>query len=206
MLQMRQLYLEHQFLSLQECHALIQELQKASGENARIQRYGPAPRGRDQLPDDEIRSTTLIQAPENLQQEMLQRLNSRAGALQQHFKLKFSRCEKIQFLHYQSGDYFQPHRDWSDTPVYRERKLSIVLFLNGKLPPETPKPVAHRAEWPEFTGGELKLYLRHRHEDKHLALGIHPEAGLLTAFRPQLLHEVATVDSGDRFAVVTWLV
>ena len=47
---------------------------------------------------------------------------------------------------------------------------------------------------------DKKIRVAAQKAPEHLTLALPPEAGLLLAFRSQLLHEVAPVRSGDRFA------
>lgn len=205
MMQSGQLYLDGQFLSLDDCERMLKILQNSRGEQAGIQRYAEAPVGREQLDDVDIRRTTVLQVPPDFEREVLERINVSAQSLCRHFRVNLSRCEKIQFLHYQPGDYFKPHRDWSDTPIYRERKLTLVLFFNGSVKAQKSSRDVSQHEIPLFEGGELNLFMKHKTEEKHIALGIFPEAGMLAAFRPHLLHEVSSVTAGDRYALVTWL-
>jgi SM-20-related protein len=89
--------------------------------------------------------------------------------------------EPLQFLCYRAGDYFRPH---ADTIADRPRALSLVLYLNA---PQT------------YQGGHLRF-----HTPTETPISISPTAGMLLAFRPELVHEVTPLQSGKRYSIVTW--
>ena len=62
--------------------------------------------------------------------------------LAQHFGIALGGFEDVQFLRYGTGDFYHTHRDRADhpkAPAYmRDRKVSVVLFLNATV--ERPEP------------------------------------------------------------------
>jgi predicted 2-oxoglutarate/Fe(II)-dependent dioxygenase YbiX len=102
------------------------------------------------------------------------------------FDVDLGEREGAGFLRYQTGDYYQPHRDRADViswPGAARRTIALVTFLNGG---------------DEFEGGILRIY------DGTQAVDVVPAAGLLAAFPADLLHEVTTVLRGTRDTVVDW--
>jgi predicted 2-oxoglutarate/Fe(II)-dependent dioxygenase YbiX len=103
-------------------------------------------------------------------------------------------------LIYGPGDHFGPHCD-SDgdcsKPAYvRERRISVVIFLNGgtRSPPHET-----------YEGGALVLYgLVGGPAGRAYGIPLAGEPGLLIAFRSDLLHEVTPVTRGQRYTIVSW--
>lgn len=147
--------------------------------------------------EKQIRKSQDLEAHVSDRQMLKSRLEQASATLFQHFQIQASRQEQAQFLRYLPGDYFKAHRDWADQDIYRDRVLSLVLFLNDHSEPEG------------FKGGRFSFLLPHplhpADSQRLLGVPIYPQTGLLIAFRPQLLHEVSPVTAGQRYTVVTWL-
>ena len=99
---------------------------------------------------------------------------------------------------YRPGGFYRPHRDvWThaDAPEnMKRRKISVVIFLNGESASEE-----------DYTGGKLAFFgLLQDPSFQECGLPLTGEAGLLIAFRSDLLHEVTPVMSGTRHTVVSW--
>jgi len=137
------------------------------------------------------RQTQLLEISASLEQESKQRFAQVAPFVNQHFGLELQRQERPQFLRYAVGDFFKPHTDSYDHPIYRERRISFILCLNDHA---------------DYQGGRLAFFLRHPSQpERFLGVPVPPAAGLLIAFRSDLLHEVSPVTAGERLTVVTWL-
>lgn len=161
-------------------------MQQAPAQIAEQEHYGAA--------EKQIRKSQDLDVPVSDRQMLKFRLEQAAATLFQHFQIQASRQEQAQFLRYLPGDYFKAHRDWTDQEIYRDRILSLVLFLNDHSDPEG------------FKGGRFSFLLPHPADSERLlGVPIYPQTGLLIAFRPQLLHEVSPVTAGQRYTVVTWL-
>jgi predicted 2-oxoglutarate/Fe(II)-dependent dioxygenase YbiX len=185
MVQQRLLLLLPDFISESQSQSLIEEVLLSPSIPAPVDDYGatPAP--------VELRKTTLFETQAKLNQEIIRPLENISEQLQTHFQLPLTRHELPQFLRYQPGDFFKPHTDISDAPIYRERRLSLILCLND-----------HR----QYQGGRLAFFLSNPEQPgRFLGVPVPPKTGLLIAFLPELLHEVSTVTSGERFTAVTWL-
>ena len=120
--------------------------------------------------------------------------------VEKHFGVQLTGCEKPQFLVYREGDFFVAHRDTNDDPRgvegLKERRISVVIFLNRPSDEAVPD---------SFSGGSLVFYgLIDAPEWKEYGFCLDGEAGLLIAFRSEILHEVTGVTSGERFTIVSW--
>jgi predicted 2-oxoglutarate/Fe(II)-dependent dioxygenase YbiX len=129
-----------------------------------------------------------------------ERLSALKPNLEDHFKLSLSGCESPQFLVYREGDYFQPHTDAAKEqgkPDYiKNRRLSIIISLNEN---------ASRLVPDGYGGGALTFYglVQDPGWEKY-GFQLTSETGLMIAFRSDLLHEVTTITSGTRCAIVSW--
>lgn len=120
--------------------------------------------------------------------------------VEEHFNLALSGCETPQFLVYEEGDFFQPHRDEDPRRDShsrdQDRLVSVIIFLNSEC--KTPKPDS-------YCGGALALYGLIR-DPKHQAIGfpLSGTTGLMVAFRSDVFHEVKAVTQGKRHTIVSW--
>lgn len=127
--------------------------------------------------------------------------------LERHFDVTLSGCQKPGFLVYEEGDFFQPHPDSSpepDAPEYvRERQVSAVVFLNDET---------EDSGRDSYGGGSLTFYglmdypgrENSDQNGKKIGFPLVGEAGLLIAFRSELVHEVTPVTRGERYTIVSW--
>jgi SM-20-related protein len=118
-------------------------------------------------------------------------------SLEDHFKIKLKGFQKPQYMVYSVGDSYKRHRDGApDGSEYlRARKLSAVILLNN----ESEKPAENC-----FGGGQLAFYGLLPNASWECGLPLNSVAGLLIAFRPEVVHEVMPVDHGMRFSIATW--
>ena len=103
------------------------------------------------------------------------------------------------FMSYEKGSYFRAHRDVAnhknDPPRLAAHRWSLLLYLNGR------EPVA---DLPVFEGGALIIYeTEAKLRDRRVV--IVPRPGMLVFFRSTLMHEVAIVLEGKRYAVAGWM-
>ena len=87
-----------------------------------------------------------------------------------------------EIIHYKPGDFYKPHTDWS--PSYKERKMSMTVQLSGTT---------------EYQGGDVKLY------DGPEAHTLYRKQGSATVWPSWTLHEVERITSGERWALVAWM-
>lgn len=122
--------------------------------------------------------------------------------LSSYFEIPLEQHQRLQFLHYRTGDLYAPHRDSRTDPqgaaASRARKVSVVVFLNALA--------THPVE-ETFEGGALTFYgLMKAPGMEHAGIPLEPEAGLLVAFRSDVMHEVSPVTRGERYTLVSWFV
>ena len=146
------------------------------------------------------RKTMNAEVPAATAEFVRERLRALKPKLEEHFELPLYDCEKPQFLLYQEGDYFLPHRDGEDNPgkpeYIKKRQVSIIIFLNQ----DSKEPAPDR-----YCGGALTLYgLVDDPRWEKYGFQLSGETGLLVAFRSDLLHEVTAVTHGTRLSIVSW--
>jgi Rps23 Pro-64 3,4-dihydroxylase Tpa1-like proline 4-hydroxylase len=102
-------------------------------------------------------------------------------------------------MSYEKGSYFRAHRDVAnhknDPPRLAAHRWSLLLYLNGR---------ESTGCLPAFDGGALMIYeMDPTLRDRRVV--IVPEPGILVLFRSSLMHEVAIVREGTRYAVAGWM-
>lgn len=163
------------FFSPEECQLLLALMERS-------QPLPPIMRAILALVDTSLRKLQDVPIDPEVHHLIGQKLADASAHLCQHFGLAAPlQWEPLQFLCYRAGDYFRPH---ADTITDRPRNLSIVLYLND---PHT------------YQGGQLRF-----HDTTAPPLVINPTAGMLLAFRPELVHEVTQLQGGKRYSIVTW--
>jgi len=188
LIQQRLILIQPQFLSPELCEQWIEAANQSPASAAEADSYG--------VRKGLQRKTTQLHISPELNKVILSKLETMSLAFEKHFQVKLTRCEQLQFLKYAPGDYFKPHIDKIDQPIYRERQVSIILLLNEPTPQSKPP----------FTGGRLSFFVGHPQDRKKMiGIPVLPATGMLIAFRPNLLHEVSEVTSGHRYSIVTWL-
>lgn len=180
------IYSEKSFLDARLCAELCREALLNADKNAEIvylEQSGV---------DDKVRKTKIATVTEASASLVKTRLEALKPALEQYFEIKLSGVRKPDFLVYNEGDFFVPHQDRGDAPqepsYVLERVISAVIFLNS-----------------DYRGGEFIFYgLVGDERAKQLGFHLEAEAGLLIAFRSELMHEVRTVTQGNRCTIVSW--
>jgi SM-20-related protein len=147
-----------------------------------------------------VRRTTEAKISSSSRSEIEARLTTIKPLLESHFNLRLTGCEKPQFLIYNEGDFFLPHQDRDDEPekpdYVRKRKVSIVIFLNSE---------AAEPQLESYCGGSLAFYgLIDDPRWQRYGFPLVGEAGLMIAFRSEVLHEVTAVTFGERYTIVSW--
>ena len=189
------LFLARNFLDPQTCRALREELRTSPTTQAPVYIEGS-----DNFVHETIRKTTSVHpAPETFSQ-LHQSLLDQKAALEAHFSLSLSDCERPQFLRYEKGDFFVRHQDGNTEQLefdhLRIRRISLIVFLNN---------YAVHPEPDSFSGGALNFYDQNDvSPGGPAAFPLLGETGLLVAFTAETMHEVAPVTSGERFTVISW--
>jgi SM-20-related protein len=182
------LFLLRNFLDAGECAELRAELSESPTTQAPVYIEGT-----EGVIHETVRKTTSLHPSGDTFSRIHARLLQQKSALEQHFRISLTDCERPQFLRYEKGDFFVRHQDGNtkqlDFDHLRIRRISIVVFLNDFS--TEPKPDC-------YSGGLLNFY------DQNGAFGLQGETGMLVAFTAETMHEVSPVTSGERFTIISW--
>ncbi|MFC0598231.1 2OG-Fe(II) oxygenase [Streptomyces palmae] len=189
----RHVALVREFLSIPECGEIIRAMDQAPKEPAQVVRAG------ESILDESLRFCSDHHLPEELQRSVGERMTSYFDDHRAEFDSDADYLYGPYFMSYEKGSYFRAHRDVAnhrdDPPRLAAHRWSLLLYLNGRDP---------AGPLPAFDGGALTLY----ETDPGLPdrrVVIVPEPGTLVLFRAFLMHEVATVLDGTRYAVAGWM-
>ncbi len=183
------------FFDAELCARLQSETRLAAGGQAMITRKGT------DLIDESVRRTKWVEVPASTNVFVEARLSALKPMLERHFCVVLKGCELPQFLIYKGGDFFLPHQDSQTDPdastCVRERRVSVAIFLNGE---------AQKPKQDFYGGGSLTFYglIDDDPRWKPCGFGLIGEAGMLIAFRSDVMHEVTPVTHGARYTIVTW--
>jgi len=189
------MFLIRDFLDAKTCATLIEELRSSPTTQAPVYIEGS-----DERIHETVRKTTSLHPSEETICQLRDRLFEQKSALEAHFGLSLSDCERPQFLRYEPGDFFVRHQDGNTDQLefdhLRIRRISLIVFLNDHS--ATPEENC-------FSGGALNLYDENdRSPEGPTPFPLFGETGLLVAFTANTPHEVSPVTSGERFTMITW--
>jgi hypothetical protein len=181
------------FLSTDECSGIVSAMKASSREPAQIVRAG------ESILDESIRFCFDHHFPEEFKRPIGNRM---AGYFDVHRSAFGSDADYIYgpyFMSYEKGSYFRAHRDVAnhkkDPARLAAHRWSLVLYLNGRQTVDS---------LPTFEGGALIIYETDpKLRDRRVV--IVPQPGMLLLFRSSLMHEVALVRQGTRYAVAGWM-
>jgi len=189
------LYVKPGAVDAADCRRLAAEAREANATPATIRDHG------EQLVDENYRRTRIAEVSSESVQLVADLLDSLKPSLDAHFGVAAASFRRPEFLVYRAGDFFAPHADSvtsgnEEDAVVTGRVISAVLFLNGE---------SETSEDGGYQGGTLDFYgLLDDERLKDRAFPLTGEEGLLVAFRPDVVHGVSPVTSGERCTVVTW--
>jgi len=191
------LFVQRDFFPPAECEWLRREARLAPGIPGTVRTEGAT-----YDVDSAERSVRCSLIADAVLAQTTERLLALKPRLETHFGVPLRRCQPPQFLRYGPGDHYRAHRDNSDdptaSPISRERRVSVVIFLNG----ESAEPQEDR-----YGGGALTFYgLLEDPRARSIGLPLVGEPGLLIAFPSNLAHGVTPVVHGERFTVVSWFI
>ena len=183
------------FLDAPSCAAIRTEVRASMRAPGRIWRSPTAP-----AVDESARKVDQATVSAPTKSRVAARLDALRPRLESHFGVSLTHCEPPQFLQYRDGHFYEMHRDRDadadSDPTVRTRQVSVSIFLNDH-------DVAPRPE--TFMGGSLTFYgLLADSRARAIGLPLLAEAGLLVAFRADVLHAVEPVTWGERHTIVTW--
>lgn len=176
--------IRHAVLTGQECAHAVAAMRTSPSDPAAIYAHAA------DTVDDRIRRSRSVEPPAALHASVDELFVGLRPELERHFDIPLRGHEIPHYLLYNAGDFFAAHRDRpsSDASDLATRRVSVVIFLND-----------------DFRGGELRFFgLLDGPPWDAIGFPCPAEAGLLVAFRSDVLHEVAPVTSGVRGTIATW--
>jgi predicted 2-oxoglutarate/Fe(II)-dependent dioxygenase YbiX len=181
------------FLSVTECHHLVTAMNSAPRARAQVVRAG------ESILDESLRFCFDHEFSEAFKRPMGDRLTNFFNTHSTSFESDADYLYGPYFMSYGKGSFFRAHRDVAnhknDPQRLAAHRWSLLLYLNGREPSE---------DLPSFDGGALIVYETDpKLPDRRIV--IVPKPGLLVLFRSYLMHEVATVLDGTRYAVAGWM-
>lgn len=188
------LFVVPEFLDCTSGTTLIDQILSFPAEKGMVVK----PSGEETVAED-VRKVKSSIIPKEIRLPLQQRLMGLIPDLEKHFSVTLDGCEPPQFLIYNPGDFFKPHKDGAHGGKHasiRRRRVSVVIFLNQE---------SHEPSQGTYGQGHLTFYgLLDGPQWERCAFPLSAEPGLLVAFSADKLHEVTPVTHGRRFTVVTW--
>jgi SM-20-related protein len=183
------------FFDQQTCERLRSEVSAATTVRATVVDQ------EREVVDESVRRTARAQISPETVATIESRLKLLKPSLERHFDMTLPSFEEPQCLVYKENCFFRPHRDNGADPDYpayiKNRQVSLVAFLNGEMP--APQKAS-------YCGGALTFYgLVDNPAWEKYGFSLTGEAGLLIAFRSDIMHEITPITWGERYTVVSWL-
>jgi predicted 2-oxoglutarate/Fe(II)-dependent dioxygenase YbiX len=185
--------LAHDFLSIAECGEIIRAMDEAPREQAQVVRAG------ESILDQSLRFCFDHHLPDASKRLIGDRMAAYFDDHRTEFSSDADYIYGPYFMSYEKGSFFRAHRDIAnhknDPPRLAAHRWSLLLYLNGR---------ELTGDLPAFDGGALIIYETEPNlRDRRVV--IVPEPGLLVLFRSSLMHEVAILLEGTRYAVAGWM-
>ncbi|MEY2523501.1 MAG: SM-20-related protein [Ilumatobacteraceae bacterium] len=181
------------FLSVPECAEIITAMNDAPREPAQVVRAG------ESILDQSLRFCFDHQFPAAFKDRIGERMVRYFGRHRDQFESDADYLYGPYFMSYEKGSYFRAHRDVAnhknDPARLAAHRWSLLLYLNGR---------DAGSELPVFDGGAIILYETDP-ATRNRRVVIVPEPGMLVLFRSALMHEVAILHDGTRYAVAGWM-
>ena len=196
-------YVHPGFLTSVECKRLCAAIDLRESHPAVV--YSPeTPAG---VVDEYSRKAIEVSGEDDEFDWLARRFESLRARLAERFDQPLERVGRPRFLIYQEGGYFRPHFDApalaeGERPhIIHSRKITALLYLNT----EADQTAANDTGTGDYEGGRLSLYglMDYPGAERH-GLPVRGEAGLLAAFRSDLLHGVSKLERGRRYCALVW--
>jgi predicted 2-oxoglutarate/Fe(II)-dependent dioxygenase YbiX len=181
------------FLSIAECSEIVRAMEDSPREPAQVVRAG------ESILDQSLRFCFDHHFPDAFKRPIGDRMAAYFDGHRTEFDSDADYIYGPYFMSYEKGSYFRAHRDVAnhrnDPPRLAAHRWSLLLYLNGREP---------TGGLPAFDGGALIVYeTEPKLRDRRVV--IVPQPGMLVLFRSSLMHEVAIVLEGTRYAVAGWM-
>lgn len=180
-------------LSVPACAEIINAMNDAPREPAEVVRAG------ESILDQSLRFCFDHHFPDAFTDPIAEHMASYFRAHRDQFASDADYLYGPYFMSYEKGSYFRAHRDVAnhknDPARLAAHRWSLLLYLNGR-------DTTH--ELPVFDGGALIVY-ENDPAIRNRKVVIVPEPGMLVLFRSALMHEVAILHDGTRYAIAGWM-
>jgi predicted 2-oxoglutarate/Fe(II)-dependent dioxygenase YbiX len=190
------LYLVRGFLGAEECARFRAEARRAEATPGKV--FESAEHWVEHV-NENLRHARTANVAQSTVSSITSRLMALKPTLERYFEARMTYCEPPQFVVYPVGGLFEPHPDATqdeDLPEsMRRRRASVIIFLNAEG--SGPEP---------YSGGVLTFYPPSGDALEQYGFPLTSEEGLLVAFRPELVHGVTPITSGERYAIVSFFV
>ncbi|MFT6099185.1 MAG: putative 2-oxoglutarate/Fe(II)-dependent dioxygenase YbiX [Arenicella sp.] len=181
------LYIDEQFLPSNECEKLCSEMQEADKNTGNVY----SEESKHEFADLQLRKTQTCLVSQQSQDAIASRILAIKPHLQEVFQEQYADVwGEPKFLEYKTGDYVLPHTD-----DRAHRRLNNSIYLNSQ---------SSSAKETGYCGGELTLYgLIKSPGWQNRGITVPGVQGMLVAYPVNIQHQVTTVDSGSRYAIVS---
>ncbi len=188
----------YEFLSTQFREQLRSEIQNATAATGTIWN----PNAGQHIEENVKKRKEMVGMPSESDLFIRGKLIQLMPQIAEEFGVELEDVQPLKFTRYDTGDYYRYHTDNSHNPDapagINDRKVSIIIFVNQE---------GEDLEEGDYCGGNLTFYgLLDDPQWRGIGLPLESEAGLLIAFRPNILHEVTPVTEGCRLTITTWFV
>lgn len=189
------IYTEEEFLDRESCESLKAQMRAGIQERAKVYEGGV-----DYALNESRRSTVKVNVSASAVSSVRDKLLAKCEELARRFRIEVRDCQEPTFLVYKPGDFFEPHRDQTQSEHapdnIKQRRVSAVLFLGDESSGEVEG---------EYEGGSLAFYgLLKDPRCQNVGIPVRGKAGMLVAFRSDVFHQVSPVTKGERFTIVSW--
>jgi predicted 2-oxoglutarate/Fe(II)-dependent dioxygenase YbiX len=189
------IYLAPGFLGAEECARLRAEARRAEAKPGTV--FERVEHWVDHV-NENLRHARTANVAQSTVSSIASRLMKLRPTLERYLEARMTYCEPPQFVVYPVGGLFEPHPDATKNEnlpeSMRRRRASVIIFLNGE------------GSGPEsYSGGVLTFYPPGDGLEQY-GFPLTGEEGLLVAFRPELVHGVTPITSGERHAIVSFFV
>ena len=146
--------------------------------------------------DRSHRRVNEVNLPEAMVSRVHDRLLETRPAIEAHYGVALTGCQRPQFLAYSTGDYYTAHRDHGESTRSKVRQVSAVIFLNEESEAVAPD---------RYGGGALTFYNLFDSPTGALpGIPLDANEGLLITFPSEMLHGVTPVTHGERYTIASW--
>ena len=195
------IFIKKDFLDRQLCQQILAEARQL--DRVRLAQVNND-RG-ESVVDETIRKVNQTYLSTELVTTVSESLRAIQPQLAERFQVKLVDRQGPNFLFYQEGGFYRPHKDRNFSEDYQHinqrRRVSGIIFVNG----QEQEPKSNNSDLDTYKGGELMFYgLLQNDRAGDFGLSLSGQPGLFVAFDSSIVHEVKPVIAGDRLTITSW--